>query len=69
MADISTLQAMYEYQKLEKSNEEEYIVRGATMFCGDGEKECVLNLSEDHVEKTSDNRPLITIKDSKNGSN
>ena len=67
MADISTLQAMYEYQKLEKSNEEEYIVRGATMFCGDGEKECVLNLPEDHVEKTSDNRPLITIKDSKNG--
>lgn len=69
MDDISTLQAMYEYQRLENSDGEEYIVRGATMFCGDGEKECVLNLPEDHVEKTSDNRPLITIKDSKKGKN
>lgn len=69
MADNSTLQAMYEYKRLASSNGEEYIVRGATMFCGDGEKECVLNLPEDHVEKTSDNRPLITIKDSKKEKN
>jgi len=61
-ADIS--QSMYEYQKLTAPSGEEYIVRGAKVFCGWGEHPSVLNLPKDHGEVTSDNRPLITVKDS-----
>lgn len=65
MADDSTLQAMYEYQRKVTSDGEEYVVRGAEVYCGDAEQFCVLNLPADHKVKTSDDRPLITVKDSK----
>lgn len=59
----NVLQSMYEYERLLAPNGQEYIVRGAEVFCGKGERSCVLNLPESHGKTTADNRPVITHRD------
>ena len=66
MSENNGLQEMYEYQEMkDKASGEEYVVRGAEVFCGYGNKSCVLNLPKDHGIYTSDGRPLITVSDTK----
>ncbi len=57
------LQRAYKLQAKKGPNGNEYVVRGAEVFCGWGTKSCVLNLPIDHGVSTDDNRPLITHKD------
>ena len=64
MAD-DNLQKMYEYQELKGNSNSEYVVRGAEVSCPYGSQTCVLNLQNDHGVCTTDNRPLITVNDSK----
>lgn len=61
--DLEVLQEMYICQRLTSPDGEEYIVRGAEVFCGWGTEPCALNLPVDHGETTADDRPLITVKD------
>ncbi|GEM_PF-3534035 len=62
--DEDTLQLMYEYEVLKGLDNQEYVVKGAQVFCGWGGKTCTLNLPYSHGKVTADNRPFITHKDS-----
>lgn len=65
MSEKSNIQKMYEYQECKGKSDYEYVVRGAEVSCKYGSEICVLNLPRDHGVYTSDNRPLITVNDSK----
>lgn len=66
MSGNNELQKMYEYKEMkDNASGQEYVVRGAEVFCGYGSQSCVLNLPKDHGIYTSDGRPLITVSDTK----
>lgn len=60
-----TLHSIYEYSLLTSNGKygEEYVVRGARVYCGNGSTTCVMNLPQSHKAETQDGRPLIVSTD------
>lgn len=63
--DNDILKAMYEYSINANEKGEQYVVRGAELWCGYGDTACPLNLPATHGVETADKRPLITYSDSR----